>query len=127
MTEFELLSLAAEITQSLQTEETTFLTVLFGYLLASNLLGAKLATLQLGIFNTIYIVMMIGLINNMRIFWSGINNYNSQVGDIRGYSPPETFTIGSIYTELALLVYISLFLGSLYFMWSVRSNIKKSG
>lgn len=127
MTEFELLSLVAEITQSLQTEETTFLTVLFGYLLASNLLGAKLATLQLAIFNTIYIVMMMGLINNMRLFWSGINNYNSQVRDIRGYSPSESFTIGSIYTELALVVYISLFLGSLYFMWSVRSTIKKSG
>ena len=65
MGEYELNSLAYESLAVLQTEETTFLTILFGYLLAAHFLGARVPKAQLIVFNAMYVVTISGLVFNM--------------------------------------------------------------
>jgi hypothetical protein len=117
MTEFEFYSLAYESTQALQTEETTFLTILFGYLLASHFLGAKVSRVQVTVFNAIYLVLASGLIFNMWIHWAGTAHW---LREAASKNPFEASTDGDIHMVVATAVYISLVIVSLYFMWTIR-------
>jgi len=119
MTEYEFYSLGYESMQALQTEETTFLTILFGYLLTSHFLGAKVSIIQLTVFNTIYIVLMSGLSFNMWIHWGATVSWFRGSGNS---SPLEAITNGNVHMIVASLMHVSLLIASLYFMWSVRHS-----
>jgi hypothetical protein len=122
MTEYELTSLAYAATEALQTEETTFLTILFGYLMAAHFLGARLPKTQLIVFNSMYLVTILGLIFNMWLQWEGVYNWMNSATAV---ASNQTIVIegaasGEAHIYSAICIYILLVLASLWFMWNVR-------
>ena len=113
MTEYEITSLGYVASQVLQAEEGTFFTVLFGYLLAAHFLGDKISNRQLLIFNGMYLATILGLVFNMWLQWNEIYKW-VQLAQDAPIGATQPHIIG------AMLVYVSLVLGSLYFMWTVR-------
>ena len=118
MSEAELWGLMYGATEALQTEETTFLTILFGYLVATYFLAEKLSTAQLTIFNAMYLATTCGLIYNMWQHWNAVFNWLTAAEIAGGQTP----TNGSIQLSIAIAVYIALLIASLIFMWQVRSR-----
>jgi hypothetical protein len=99
----------------IQAEEGTFFTVLFGYLLAAHFLGDKLSVKQLLIFNGMYLATILGLVFNM---WGGWNDMYKWFAMARD-APTATV---QPHIVGAMLIYVSLVLASLYFMWTVRHS-----
>jgi hypothetical protein len=122
MTEYELTSLAYAATEALQAEETTFLSILFGYLIAAHFLGARIPKAQLFVFNSMYLVTIFGLIFNMWVQWEGIYRW---INSATAISSSQAIVIegaasGEAHIFIATCIYILLVLASLWFMWNVR-------
>lgn len=117
MSEADLWMMAIETTHALQTEETTFLTVLFGYLIAAYGLGAKVTRRQVMVFNTIYLVIICGLLYNMYDFWTQVDRWVARAVEADFGITGETLVFRG---RLTILACASMVLGSLYFMWSIR-------
>lgn len=117
MNEADLYQIAMEFNHGLQAEEQTFLTVLFGYLIAAYAIGSKVTRSQVVVFNVIYVVVACGLVYNMHDYWSNINHW---------FTKAQTAEFGQIMADLSLrgeltvLACASMVVGSLYFMWSIR-------
>ena len=115
MTEYEIISLGYTAGQMIQAEEGTFFTVLFGYLLAAHFLGDKLSVRQLLIFNGMYLATILGLVFNMWIQWNETYKWIEMAQDAHT-------AIAQPHIVGAMLIYVSLVLASLYFMWTVRHS-----
>ena len=113
MTEYELTSLGYEAGQLIQAEEGTFFTVLFGYLLAAHFLGDKVSSRQLLIFNGMYLATILGLVFNMWIQWNEMYKWLQ-------LTHKEPVGTAQLHIGGAVLIYVSLVLASVYFMWTVR-------
>ena len=118
MSEADLWMIAIETTHALQTEETTFLTVLFGYLIAAYGLGAKVTRRQVMVFNAIYLVIICGLLYNMYDFWMQADRWVARAMEADFGITDESLVLRGRLTTLACA---SMVLGSLYFMWSIRN------
>ena len=117
MSEADLWMMAIETTHALQTEETTFLTVLFGYLIAAYGLGAKVTRRQVMVFNAIYLVIICGLLYNMFDFWTQVDRWVARAMEADFGMTGERLVLRG---RLTILACASMVLGSLYFMWSIR-------
>jgi hypothetical protein len=122
MTEYELISLSYTTISVLQSEETTFLTVLFGYLLAAYFVGAKIPKTQLIIFNAMYLVTILGLAFNMWAVWVDMYGWISASTALSGgqAAMDESVVSGETHTYIANGIYLALIIASLWFMWNVR-------
>ncbi|MEP4485000.1 MAG: hypothetical protein ABJ013_05185 [Halioglobus sp.] len=117
MTEHDFYSLGYASMQTLQTEEATFLTLLFGYLLAAHFMARQVSRIQLVIFNSIYVFLMTGLCFNLWLHWSATLYWFSEPG---APTPFDGGTNPEIHMTVQVLMHAAMFLGSLYFMWTVR-------
>ena len=106
----------------IQSEETTFLTVLFGYLIAAYFLGAKIPKTQLVIFNAMYLVTILGLTFNMWTLWVDAYDWISASAALSGGQAAldESLLSGKTHTHIANGIYLGLIIASLWFMWNVR-------
>ncbi len=117
MNEADLWMMVVETSHGLQAEETTFLTVLFGYLIAAYGLGAKVTRRQVMVFNAIYLVIICGLLYNMYDFWENVAYWVARAREADFGITAEPPVLRG---RLTVLACASMVLGSLYFMWSVR-------
>jgi len=122
MTEYELTSLSYTSISAIQSEESTFLTVLFGYLVAAYFVGAKIPKAQLIIFNAMYLVTILGLTFNMWALWGDAYGWISASAalSVGQKAMDESVVSGETHTYIANGIYLALIIASLWFMWNVR-------
>ena len=111
----ELQMLSAEVADALQSEEILFFGVLVSYLLLTYALAAMVSRIQLIIFNGVYILFSLGLIYHMHANWARLHIYWEEVGQQTGVTIAAPEYIGT------LLLYFGMLVGSLYFMWTMRT------
>ena len=130
MTEYEIAELAVStqelfwqqaqvaqgVFQNVLTIMERFMTVLFGYLIVSYFIGAKLTRVQAGIMTALYLFWL----GRLGIVLSGLgSNGNIVLGEMKKISP--IFITRGDTSMLPLFFLLSvLTLASIYFMWSVR-------
>jgi hypothetical protein len=119
MNEADLYQIAIEFSHGLQTEEQTFLTVLSGYLIAAYVIGAKVTRHQVIVFNTIYLIVVCGLLYNMRDYWSNTTHWFHKAQAAEFGQVMVDLTVRG---EMTVLACASMVVGSLYFMWSIRHS-----
>lgn len=119
MVELDLYQISLEFNHALQSEEQTFLTVLFGYLIAAYGIGAKLTWVQVITFNAVYLVVICGLLYNMSHYWLNIIAWSDK-GQAAEFG--EVVVDLTARAQATVLACASMVAGSQYFMWSIRNT-----
>jgi hypothetical protein len=120
MTEYELVSLSAEMAQIYQGINETALAILTGYLLIAHYIGKDLSFGQVSFVNVLF------AINQVALFFTG-----QEKGDVAAYFESEARKLnpdipfrdvvqGESALPLTELTYVLVTLAALAFMWRVR-------
>jgi hypothetical protein len=96
-------------------------TIIFGYLIAAYYIGAKLTRIQVWIFNTFYLALMISNQIALRASYKSMlvwfDRLESDFSD--AYRP---FTATEEFYATIPFLGVAFVTGSLYFMWSIRNH-----
>ncbi len=120
MTEYEFVSLSAEMAQIYQGINETALAILTGYLLIAHYIGKELSFGQVSFVNLLFVI------NQVVLFFTG-----QEKGDVGAYFESEARKLnpeipfrevvqGETGLPIAELTYILVTLAALAFMWRVR-------
>ncbi len=114
MTQYELQDLFVSWVAQTQQMSITYLSIVSGYLLVAHFLGSQLSRPQVIIVNAIYIVYAIAQIGgfySQMVTLADLGEASLQIG---GYADIAAWGILWCSIQLTMLI------GSLYFMWTVR-------
>lgn len=133
MTEFEKAALALHELEAIQTQVqivqaqaalvgdsgTTYITLLFGYLVVAYFLGQELKKRDLMILNGLYIAFIFGAIESMK------TSYSAGIMHLERLLELDSSHGGEVFWTLEMMTFFLAFMlisacASLYFMWSVR-------
>ena len=104
------------------TDIASFTTLLFGYLLAAYFIGSQLSTLQVSIFNLLYIA---AASYNLLMLSGHVSILRVQMDRLREAFPDTAYTPITLKPEFLIsgaVVICALIIASLYFMWSIRHH-----
>jgi hypothetical protein len=119
MTPYEYMDLSLGSGAAAMTMVTFGFTIMSGYLLVAYTIGAKLARRQVYAITFIYTISMINNIASHLSNVVGAIEYGKLAGEISAEAA-QVWTIGTVST--VLVVRVSIFIVSLWFMWDVRRN-----
>ena len=122
MTESEFLEAINLHASNVITGFSVYLTYLFGYIAGAYVVGAKLSKTQIAIISSIYIASSFAW---MAAILTHAHSFASLVAEYPDYVPSPFWSLP--WPELASGIAFAAFLGSLYFVYDIRSNARKSG
>ena len=114
MTQYELQDLFVSWVAQTQQMSITYLSIVSGYLLVAHFLGSQLSRPQVIIVNAIYIVYAIAQIGGFYSQMSTLAYLGEASLQLGGYADIAAWGILWCSIQLTMLI------GSLYFMWTVR-------
>ena len=118
--EYEIIDAMASFQSNLIQGQALTISMLTAYMVVAYTAGAKLTTFQCAFASILFFLFGLLTVSGQLYNLTEMYHYGAQLGNIRGdsYSFSEGFSEGTRWTFIAIR--LAIFLGALYFMWSVR-------
>ena len=120
MTEFELAQLVDMYLTHSTNASVNYATILSGYLVANYFVGRKLSSLQFWIMSTAYSIFILATVSQVFGNIDGANRVLEQLHELNGVLPVSE--PNPILNYLMTIVMLAVFMASLLFAYSIRSQ-----
>ena len=120
MTEYELIDAMANFQSNLIQGQALTISMLTAYMIVAYTVGAKLTTFQCAFASSLFLLFGLLGISGQLFNLSEMYHYGEQLTNIRGESFAYDDEFGEVTRWLFITIRLTILLGALYFMWSVR-------